>query len=237
MGDGHGRKSWILGACGLLLAAALGAGFLQWSGLAIPARFNPFGPPDLTESPGFLTRIQLSSLKRAPELCYQAIEAAGLAYDRPPPERASESCALEHGVKFTGSSPRFQPSVEMSCPLAAAYAMFQAHVVTPAALNHFGQEVARTLHYGAYSCRQIRGGGRMSEHAKANAIDISGFVLEDGQRIDVANWGDEGLQDAFLRDVAAGSCGLFNVILGPEDNAAHADHFHFDMGPFRRCRY
>ncbi|MFN4225017.1 MAG: extensin family protein [Hyphomonas sp.] len=33
-----------------------------------------------------------------------------------------------------------------------------------------------------------------------------------------------------------GACRLFSVTLGPDYDAAHADHFHMDMGPQRACR-
>jgi len=29
---------------------------------------------------------------------------------------------------------------------------------------------------------------------------------------------------------------LFQTVLGPDYNAAHANHFHMDMGSFRICR-
>jgi hypothetical protein len=92
-----------------------------------------------------------------------------------------------------------------------------------------------------------RDGARLSEHAKANAIDVSGFVLADGRVISVrSGWrtedsdasGDEDAEAeaAFLRDVHGGACGLFRGVIGPDGDAAHADHFHFDMGRWRFCR-
>lgn len=39
---------------------------------------------------------------------------------------------------------------------------------------------------------------------------------------------------AFLRRVHAGACGIFGTVLGPDANAAHRDHFHFDMKDRRR---
>ena len=37
-------------------------------------------------------------------------------------------------------------------------------------------------------------------------------------------------------DVRAGACRFFDVVLSPEFNELHRDHFHFDMGRFRACR-
>jgi hypothetical protein len=71
----------------------------------------------------------------------------------------------------------------------------------------------------------------------ANAIDIAAFTLTDGRVVSLArNWNRGGAGAAFLREVDDGACRLFNVVLGPDYNAAHRDHFHLDMGRFRVCR-
>jgi hypothetical protein len=36
--------------------------------------------------------------------------------------------------------------------------------------------------------------------------------------------------------VRDGACRIFGVTLSPEFNAAHANHFHFDMGARSVCR-
>ena len=40
----------------------------------------------------------------------------------------------------------------------------------------------------------------------------------------------------FLREVRDGACRYFDVVLGPDYNQAHADHFHLDRGGGRACR-
>ncbi len=47
---------------------------------------------------------------------------------------------------------------------------------------------------------------------------------------------DPGLKGDFLREVKTGGCQLFGTTLSPDYNAAHADHFHLDMGRWRICR-
>jgi hypothetical protein len=112
-------------------------------------------------------------------------------------------------------------------------------VLAPAAQAHFGQKVARLEHFGSYSCRNVygRANATRSQHATAEALDIAGFVLEDGQRIRVLkDWPEDGTNAAFLRDVRTGACRFFDAVLSPDYNAAHRDHFHFDRGPYRTCR-
>ena len=126
-----------------------------------------------------------------------------------------------------------------TCPLAVAWALFDSHVLQPSARRLLGQGVARVIDSGSYACRNInhRVGGRRSEHATANAIDVSAFVLADGTRITVAqDWRGGSVKAAFLRDVRTGACRFFDVVLGPDFNDQHRDHFHLDMGRFRACR-
>ena len=79
--------------------------------------------------------------------------------------------------------------------------------------------------------------GTRSEHATANAVDISGFVLADGRRIVVdSGWNGTDDERRFLRSVRAAACKRFRTVLSPDFNAAHQDHFHFDLGRGPFCR-
>ena len=126
-----------------------------------------------------------------------------------------------------------------SCPLAAAWALFEAHALQPAARAHLGQPVARVIHFGTYACRNVnhRPFGRHSQHATANAIDVAGFVLRDGREITVlSGWTGGGRDARFLRAARDGACRFFDAVLSPDYNARHRDHFHFDLGRFQACR-
>ena len=113
-------------------------------------------------------------------------------------------------------------------------------MVRPAAVRRFGVAVRRIENAGTYACRRIygRASGPVSQHATANAIDVTGFRLADGRLVSVAGeWsrGDAAAR-AFLHDVHDGACRLFAGVLGPDYNSEHRDHFHLDMGPYRVCR-
>lgn len=126
----------------------------------------------------------------------------------------------------------------MQCPLAVAVYLWQREV-DALALKHFDQPLAKIHHYGSYSCRRQRGNGsgQWSEHAFANAWDVAAFELRDGTLINIKkDWDGTRKKKNFLRDVRSVACGLFRVTLSPNYNAAHADHFHLDMGPGRSCR-
>jgi hypothetical protein len=128
----------------------------------------------------------------------------------------------------------------MTCPLAHALSRWAREAVQPAAGQWLKSRVVRIESFGTYSCRPVNGqaGARLSEHGRSNAVDIAAFVLADGRRITVLdgwNGEDERVRN-FLRTIHRAGCARFQTGLGPEANALHANHFHFDMGRGPYCR-
>ena len=227
-------------ALALVLGLAAASGSI-WAGfLDIPNRLNPFTPLRVADEVNWLTRLKLSRLERDRGQCLTVLDGSQVAH-RAVPDRATEDgCGLSNAIEVSRSSVRLSGSFTATCSLTVAWALFEQHVLLPAAREHLGQEVVRVTHFGTYACRNInhRAGGRRSEHATANAIDIAGFVLADGQQITVkGDWsgGDE-RREAFLRALRGGACRFFDVVLSPDYNEAHHNHFHFDMGSYRTCR-
>lgn len=128
----------------------------------------------------------------------------------------------------------------MTCPEARQFGRWVREAVQPAASAWLGGRIVRIESFGSYSCRPLNGqaGQRLSEHGRANAVDISAFVVEGGRRITVVdgwNGKDEDVR-RFLRAVHAAACRRFQVVLGPDANAFHRDHLHMDMGNGPYCR-
>jgi hypothetical protein len=169
------------------------------------------------------------------------------------------SCSVPNPVKVSGDSQlRLNAPGVMSCAMARSLERFETLVVEPAAQKVFGQKVVRLVHMGTYNCRTRRTetttastnglgsgqgkdqgesrGGRLSEHAKGQAIDVGAFELADGTVISVKkDWRGAGKRSEFLQEVARASCEHFNVVLTPNHNRLHNDHLHLDIGPHRLC--
>jgi hypothetical protein len=128
----------------------------------------------------------------------------------------------------------------MTCPLARQFARWTREAVQPAASQWLRSRVVRIESFGTYACRPLNGvaGNKLSEHGRANAVDIAAFVLADGRRVTVlSGWkGEDEQARGFLRAVHQAGCRRFKVGLGPDSNAYHSDHFHFDMGQGPYCR-
>lgn len=220
----------------LLIAAAGFAALLLYGYARSHPEDLPWTELDLTQPVGAFTGRKLAGLAGEGAQCRALLSQAGAAFTALPPRSGGPQCGYRDGIRFTdggalaiGYSP---PGLGTSCPVAAALALWEWHVVQPAGLAHFGSRVAVIDHFGSYSCRRLYGRpeGDWSEHATANAVDIAGFRLEDGTRISViGDWAGGGAEAAFLRDVRDGACDLFATVLSPDYNAAHADHLHFDQ--------
>ena len=224
---------WLL----LLIIGISAAGV--WRGwIALPPQWNPWAPLDVAAAPNFLTRYKLMRLRADPQLCDQALASSGLRTSRQADSRDA-TCPLTNTLRVQGGEVALSSSFLASCPLAVSFALFARHALQPAAQAAYGQAVTRVDHLGSFACRNVYGreNARRSQHASADALDIAGFRLADGRSISVLkDWPRENRDAQFLRQVRDGACELFSVVLSPDYNAAHRNHFHVDVGPWSVCR-
>nr|WP_218167829.1 extensin family protein [Pseudomonas yamanorum] len=225
---------------GVLLVLAGGVLVGVWRGwVPLPDDWNPWAPLDVRASPNLLTRFKLGRLQDDPALCDQVLKTSGLRVTHQADSPVDAACPLRNTLRVQGADVGLSSSFLASCPLAVAFALFERHSLQPAAQAVFGQAVTRVDHLGSFACRNIynRADGRLSQHASANALDIAGFRLADGRTISVLkDWPGDGESARFLRQVRDGACKDFNVVLSPDYNAAHRNHFHLDMGRWWVCR-
>jgi hypothetical protein len=225
----------------LLLAGAIGAGAwsLHTGSLRIPDRYNPWAALAIDEPLGWLTRWKLARLGRDAGACRALLATAEWKYTPLPDRVLAPGCGFTNAVQVRASSVAVGAGFTLTCPAAVALALWERQVMQPAARASFGQPVVRIEHFGAYACRNLygRSDAPRSRHATADALDIAGFVLADGRRLGIArHWRTEGGEALFLRELHAGACRVFDAVLGPDYNAAHADHFHLERGGGRVCR-
>jgi hypothetical protein len=246
----------------------------------VPERYNPWAPLDVAAPPNMLTAYKLARARDDPRRCLAALAQTGMAYDLLPDRVTGPGCGFDNAVRLRTAGVRLGAPVALSCPMALSFAMWERHVLQPAAQLHAGQRVAAIEHLGSYACRNVnrgestrpprsstscdslppegavlaRGGpsrctraetaaGARSRHATANALDIAGFTLANGQHISVLRQWQTGGAEAvagpdavLLRDAHRGACRFFNGVLGPDYNAVHSDHFHLETGGYRMCR-
>jgi hypothetical protein len=205
-------------------------GIINW-----PAHYDPLALPDLNEQPYFLTQTRLKLIDGDGQSCRLALARAGLNFRTSAEKGAGTSCALEDAVQLTRFSSAKILQEDTRCNIAARLYMWERNVVQPEALRRFGEGISEVTHFGSYNCRTIRGSRYMSEHSTGNAFDISGFRLRSGKLISVLRDWDSGPRSDFLHAVHDGLCDYFNLVLSPDYNVDHKDHFHVDMGWVRGC--
>ena len=149
-------------------------------------------------------------------------------------------CGILEPVEISAAAGvRFSTDAKIDCATARAVADWLMGVVQPAAEQQFGSRVTGVRVVGSYVCRTRNHlpGAKISEHGKGRAIDIAGFTLADGRRIEVLSGWNRSAEGAFLRAVWKGACGGFGTVLGPESDRHHRDHFHFDTARYRSGAY
>jgi hypothetical protein len=165
--------------------------------------------------------------------CLSTLKAADVRFSPLPNQSYGGGCQTIDTVKLMSFAVNTTNLGPMTCPLAANFAAWAKHAVRPAAKQFLGSDVERIETMGTYSCRKVKGNrsNKLSEHAYGNAVDVSAFILTDGRRISVLNgWNGKSEERAFLRRLHESACKRFGTVLGPNYNAAHRDHLHFDMG-------
>ncbi len=87
---------------------------------------------------------------------------------------------------------RLRPPPTVSCAMLLPLKRWVEKALQPLAERHLSSRVTSIRVISSYACRTRYGrkGARMSEHAFANALDISGFELADGGKVSLLkHWG------------------------------------------------
>ena len=221
----------------LLTALVAVAWFIRSGRIEIPAAWNPWSPLEINAAPNVLTGYKLSHLSKDPVACQRVLGTTAWEYESIPDESTGDACGYFNAVRIRSTSAAIDSPFALTCRAAVSLALWEQHVLQPAARARYGVAVAKIEHFGSYSCRNVYGrpNATRSRHATAEAFDVAGFVLESGERIRIVNdWSGEHAD--FLRSVRDGACRFFDAVLSPDYNAAHRDHFHLDRGPYRVCR-
>jgi hypothetical protein len=120
-----------------------------------------------------------------------------------PPLREGTECGTPVPMRLisVGRSPQITlvPPPTVTCEMVAALARWLERDVQPLARKHLGAPIARMETMSSYSCRNAygRAHSRVSEHGRADAVDIGSFVTARGHAaLIVADWGPTARQIA-----------------------------------------
>jgi hypothetical protein len=118
------------------------------------------------------------------------------------------------------------PPATMRCPMAEAIAQWVRDDVAPSLKDE--PPLTGLDNFDSYSCRgrnNIRA-AQLSEHGKADALDVRDFKLADGRELGLTDINvDKDWRDA----IKSSACARFSTVLGPGSDGFHEQHIHLDL--------
>jgi len=120
-----------------------------------------------------------------------------------------------------------KPAAILRCPMASAIAEWIRTDIAPLAAS-LGSIIGDLDNFDSYECRGRNRmvGGRLSEHGRANALDVRALKLASGRSISLT---DRTVSRSFRESVLHSMCARFSTVLGPGSDGYHEDHIHLDL--------
>ncbi|MDQ2879548.1 MAG: extensin family protein [Pseudomonadota bacterium] len=179
---------------------------------------------------------------RETQACFADLSREGVRFSPLPDRDYGRGCQVVGAVQLIDIGVPVTNLTAMRCGLADLFTAWTRNAVAPAAHQILGSDLVRVESMGTYACRNVVGNAayssRLSGHAIANAVDVSGFVLADGRRITIEkDWRstDPAVRD-FLQTIHTSACKRFGTVLSPDYNAAHYNHLHLEADQAHFCR-
>jgi hypothetical protein len=181
--------------------------------------------------------VLLASARASAGDCHAELDARHVPYKRT--ARSGVALAVEitgpiGGVRYAGVEP-----LVIDCSLAVSLAEAAPYIA--------GITMTQARVASAYSRRDVRGTHVPSKHSFGLAIDISAFADDAGDVLRVASDYESGLGDEVdcIGEPATRAAealkrlqcqlvrsGLFHLVLSPDYDDDHRDHFHLEVTPW-----
>jgi len=202
-----------------------------------PAPPAPEPKPTITEPTPPAAGGPERAAAEAGAVCRAELGKLGVTFTQPV-ARDYAPCNIDNAVqldsiKAEGQTVNFIGKPIFNCTFAKQFSTWVADVAIPVVQSQEDKALAALSTGPGFECRNRNGDttSKISEHASGNAVDIDTIVLADKARIaisQVANPNDPHYR--MLMALRTSGCGYFTTVLGPGSNAAHASHYHFDLG-------
>jgi len=120
-----------------------------------------------------------------------------------------------------------KPAAILRCAMASAIADWIRTDMAPLAAS-LGSTISDLDNFDSFECRGRNRvlGARLSEHGRANALDIRAIKLANGRTISLT---DRSVPRETRESVLHSMCARFPTVLGPGSDWYHEDHIHLDL--------
>lgn len=240
----------------VVLAALLATGF--WAPaqaqspasdrIVVAARTKPSDPVPLPRprpvireqantAPDGEAALAASDQPAAPSACRLALTDAVAIAPSIPAVRGPGACGgddlvrLEAVVLSDKRRVAVKPAAILRCKMATAIAQWVREDVTPLAAG-LGTAVSELDNFDSFECRGRNrvAGAKLSEHGRANALDVRGVKLANGRMLSLT---DRNAPHDAREKARASVCARFTTVLGPGSDGYHEDHIHLDLAERR----
>ncbi|RXT41113.1 extensin family protein [Bradyrhizobium betae] len=132
-----------------------------------------------------------------------------------------------------------KPAAILRCTMASAIADWVRKDMVPLATS-LGSTISDLDNFDSFECRGRNRivGAMLSEHGKANALDVRAIKLANGQSIGLT---DRTMSRDVRERVLHSVCSRFSTVLGPGSDWYHEDHIHLDLAQrrndYRICQW
>jgi hypothetical protein len=128
-----------------------------------------------------------------------------------------------------------KPAAVLRCAMASEVVDWIRTDIAPLAAK-LGSVVSDLDNFDSFECRSRNRvpGALLSEHGRANALDVRSVKLADGRSISLTDrMVSRGLRESVRQSV----CARFSTVLGPGSDWYHEDHIHLDLMERRSNNY
>ncbi|MGH6642008.1 MAG: extensin family protein [Bradyrhizobium sp.] len=212
-----------------------------------PAEAEPDRPAAGKQAPAETAKPAEQAAPAAPEpsACRLALTDAIAIAPSIPDIRGAGGCGGEDLVRLEAivladkRQVSVKPAAILRCKMASAIADWIRSDIASLAQN-LGSAITDLDNFDSFECRGRNrvAGAMLSEHGRANALDIRAFKLANGRSISLT---DRTVPRELRETVLHSVCARFSTVLGPGADWYHEDHIHLDLmerrNNYRICQW
>ena len=152
---------------------------------------------------------------------------------------ATDVVALDVVLLPDGHRIALSPTATLRCPMAEAVTHWVRDDVAPT-IAALGKSLRGVETLDSFDCRRRNGvkDAKISEHGRANALDLRAFKLSNGVAIELT---DASVSKSLREKLRQSACARFSTVLGNGADAYHDSHVHLDLiersNHYRICQW
>ena len=196
---------------------------------------KPEGPAAGQETPGGTGKPAAAPVVTEPQpsACRLALSEAIAIAPSIPAIHGAGGCGGEDLVRLEAvvlpdkGRVAVKPAAILRCTMASAIADWIRTDMAPLAMK-LGSVITDLDNFDSFECRGRNRvvGAPLSEHGRANALDVRSLKLANGRSISLT---DRTVPRELRENVLHSVCARFSTVLGPGSDWYHEDHIHLDL--------